>query len=161
LQTAEGSHATTEAEAAFREFVPIVEPLLRTALIATYGPERGAEATAEALAYAWEHWNEVRKYEKPADYLYRVGQSRTRSRKVRDLFHRSKEQQYWVEPGLGAALSELSPGQRAAVVLVFAAGNTPTEAAELLGLSVSTVKTNTKRGLEHLRQSLGAIDDEQ
>ena len=43
----------------FTEFVRAVEPRLRIALMARYGPERGREATAEALAYAWEHWERV------------------------------------------------------------------------------------------------------
>jgi DNA-directed RNA polymerase specialized sigma24 family protein len=36
-----------------------VEPQLRRALIARYGVERGREATAEALAWAWQHRSEL------------------------------------------------------------------------------------------------------
>jgi DNA-directed RNA polymerase specialized sigma24 family protein len=145
----------TSSEAAFRQFVPMVEPQLRTALIGVYGPDRGVEATAEALAFAWEHWDQVKGLSNPAGYLYRVGQSRTRPRKTRTLFHRPEVSEQWIEPALGAALKRLPQGQRAAVVLVFVAGFTNTEAAEMLGTSVSTVKTNTKRGLDNLRRSLG------
>ena len=45
---------TQTVREAFTEFVQSVEPRLRLALMAGYGPERGREATAEALAYAWE-----------------------------------------------------------------------------------------------------------
>src|SRR5580658_1489356 len=137
----------TSNEATFRQFVPTVEPVLRTALVGVYGPDRGVEATAEALAFAWEHWDEVKALSNPAGYLYRVGQSRTRPRKTRTLFHRPEDPDHWVEPVLGSALKRLPQGQRAAVVLVFVAGFTTREAAEMLGTSVSTVKTNTKRGL--------------
>jgi RNA polymerase sigma factor (sigma-70 family) len=142
-------------EAAFRQFVPTVEPMLRTALVGVYGPDRGVEATAEALAYAWEHWEDVKRLSNPAGYLYRVGQSRTRPRKIRTLSYRPEVGEQWVEPALGAALKKLPQSQRAAVVLVFVSGFTTREAAEMLGSSVSTVKTNTKRGLDNLRRSLG------
>lgn len=147
-------------EAAFRQFMPIAEPRLRRALVAAYGPDRGLEATAEALAYAWEHWGKVQGLSNPVGYLYRVGQSRTRAPLTRRLFHRPEPQDHWVEPQLGAALSELSNGQRAAVILVFAAGFTPQEVAQVLGVSPSTVKTNTQRGLAKLRRSLGVVLDD-
>ena len=70
----------TSAEEAFTEFVRLNEPKLRVALMAAYGPERGREATAEALAYAWEHWERVHGMVKPVGYLYRVGQSKSRPR---------------------------------------------------------------------------------
>jgi ribosomal protein S11 len=40
-------------------FVKDVEPRLRQALVARFGPEEGREATAEALAYGWEHWKRL------------------------------------------------------------------------------------------------------
>ena len=58
----------------FRAFVLEVEPRLHAAFVAVYGYERGREATAEALAYAWEHWSELRGMPNPAGHLYRVGQ---------------------------------------------------------------------------------------
>ena len=61
----------------FTTFVQTVEPRLRIALVARFGPERGREATAEALAYAWEEWGSVARLEYPA-YLCKVGRSRTR-----------------------------------------------------------------------------------
>ena len=59
----------------FTDFVENTELDLRRALIARYGPERGREATAEAFAYAWEHWNRIKDMKNPSGYLYRVGQS--------------------------------------------------------------------------------------
>lgn len=145
--------------AAFRRFVETTEPRLRRALVAAYGPERGLEATAEAFAYAWEHWSEVGLHPNPAGLLYRVGQSKTRERKIRHLFQRSWTPDYWVDPKLSGALSKLSKAERAAVALVVASGLTHREAAEVLGVSTSTVKTLNDRGLEKLRRSLGAKHD--
>lgn len=45
--------AETE-HAGIREVVLDSEPKLRPALIAFYGPDRGRDATCEALAYAWQ-----------------------------------------------------------------------------------------------------------
>lgn len=67
----------------FDGFVTKMEPRLRRALIAARGPELGRDATAVALAYAWEHWDRVRAMRNPVGYLYRVGQSRTRRRRTR------------------------------------------------------------------------------
>jgi hypothetical protein len=46
--------------AEFEGFVRESEPRLRCALVAAYGFEEGRDATAEAFAYAWEHWERVR-----------------------------------------------------------------------------------------------------
>ena len=62
----------------FVDFVAVTEPRLRNAFAAKYGITDGSEATAEALAYAWEHWSRVREMDSPVGYLYRVGRSRTR-----------------------------------------------------------------------------------
>jgi DNA-directed RNA polymerase specialized sigma24 family protein len=39
----------------FEDFVSVYEPRLRRALVTRFGTEDGRDATAEALAYAWEH----------------------------------------------------------------------------------------------------------
>ena len=55
---------------------------------------------------------------------------------------------------LHRALLRLSPKQRAAVVLRYFEDHTEAEAAQLLGVSVSTVKTQTARALDRLRALL-------
>ena len=44
----------------FEAFVVEAEPKLRRALVAIHGFEEGRDAAAEALAYAWEHWERLR-----------------------------------------------------------------------------------------------------
>ena len=146
------------SDGGFNDFVSMVEPVLRRALVARYGHERGREAAAEALAYAWEHWEDVSTMSNPAGYLYRVGQSRTRPRRQRVLFDRRFAEEPLVEPGLPDALARLSPKQRVAVVLVHGFGMTLREVAEVTGLGVTTVQTHMERGLRRLRMELG-IDD--
>jgi DNA-directed RNA polymerase specialized sigma24 family protein len=141
-------------EGAFRRFLVEAEPRLRRALVAAYGGDRGREAAAEALAYGWEHWDEISAMTNPIGYLYRVGQSRTRSRKTRTVFGRPQSGEPWIEPGLGAALAALSERQRVAVVLVHGFGWSLAEVAELTGIAVTTVQTHVERALARLRAAL-------
>jgi DNA-directed RNA polymerase specialized sigma24 family protein len=143
----------------FEEFFERSEPLLRRALVAAYGTERGREAAAEALAYAWQHWPRVQRMSNPTGYLYRVGQSRTRSKKVPALFLQVEDPDQLFEPGLAPALNELSERQRIAVVLVHAYGWSLSEVAELTGSKKATVQVHLKRGLAKLRSRLDMTDD--
>ena len=143
-------------EQAFTRFVKETEPRLSYALAAAYGPEVGAEAAADALAFAWEHWERIERMGNPAGYLYRVGQSRSRRyRRPRVLFPRTTpDEPPFVEPALPQALEELTRNQRVAVTLIHALGWTEREAAELMGISRSTLRTHAERGLTHLRAEL-------
>jgi DNA-directed RNA polymerase specialized sigma24 family protein len=138
----------------FLLFVKRTEPRLQTALVAAYGFERGYEATAEALAYAWEHWDRLREYENLTGYLYRVGQSRTRQRKDRMLFARPEHPDPMYEPGLIPALATLSESQRTAVVLVHAFNWTLKEVADCRGVKTTSVQNHLERGLKKLRSAL-------
>jgi DNA-directed RNA polymerase specialized sigma24 family protein len=139
----------------FEEFVREAEPRLRRALVAAYGPEAGRDAAAEALAYAWEHWERLRGIKNLPGYLYRVGQSRSRRRKPAVLFETPGWPERNFEPGLPAALAALSLRQRQAVVLVYGYGCTVREVSELIGVKQSTVHNHVRRGLERLRKNLG------
>ena len=140
----------------FTTFVKETEPRLRHALVAAFGQDRGLEATADALAYAFENWDRIASMENPAGYLYRVGRSRARFNGIRLSFAPVPvEQAPHVEPGLPSALRKLSEKQRVAVVMVHAYGWSREEAASLMGLSMSTVDTHLQRGLSKLRRVLG------
>ena len=101
--------AAPESVAEFEAFVRSAEPRLRRALVAAYGFEDGRDAAAEALAYAWEHWERVRDMPNAAGYLFRVAQSRRWRRRVPVLYdvsgwpdHRAESQR----PGAGPATQE-------------------------------------------------------
>jgi DNA-directed RNA polymerase specialized sigma24 family protein len=138
----------------FEEFVRRVEPGLRRALFAVLGSQRGRDATAEALAWAWEHWSRVIELKNPTGYLFRVGQSRSRNRRWRVVHGRSEWSEPVVEPHLTKALADLSEAQRIAVVLVHGFGWTMREVAELNGTQVTSVQTHLERGLRKLRAAL-------
>jgi DNA-directed RNA polymerase specialized sigma24 family protein len=139
----------------FTRFVGEVEPRLRRALVATYGPERGRDAVAEALGWAWANWSRVQSMGNPAGYLYRVGQSRTRARKRPVVFPDAADVGLpWVEPALIDALRSMNEMQRCAVVLVHGYQWTLGEVAELMGVRRSTVQTLLARGMRRLRTML-------
>lgn len=139
----------------FEAFVLDVEPRLRIALSAVFGPETGRDATASALAYAWENWDSVMSKDNPPGYLYRVGRSSQRRRKQPKWLPIPDPRVPHIEPGLPDALARLSEKQRLAVVLVHAYQWTRREVAEYAGLSVSTVDNHLARGLRKLRAGLG------
>lgn len=144
----------------FAAFAAIAEPRLRHALVATLGQDDGLDATAEALAYGWEHWDRLAGMDNPVGYLYRVGRSSGRVRPVKPKFLPVPPNLMPdVEPGLPAAFATLSDRQRVAVLMVHAYGWTRREVAEILELSVSTLDSHLQRGLEKLRAAMGVAPD--
>jgi DNA-directed RNA polymerase specialized sigma24 family protein len=144
---------------AFDDFVADAEPRLRRAFTLLRGTDDGRDATAEALAWAWEHWAEVRAMGNPVGYLYRVGSSRTRHRPERFAPPPVPADAPGFEPGLVPALGRLTPRQRTAVVLVHGCGWTHQEVADALDLSRSSVATHVERALAQLRTELGVDRD--
>lgn len=146
--------------AGFTRFVDQRAPHLKQALMAAFGPDIGDDATAEALAYGWEHWERVGSMANPAGYLYRVGQNhakrtvKRRAGPAPTVIARHLEP--WFEPELVPALRRLSTNQRAAVLLVHGFGWRVTEVAELWGVTFSTVQTHVDRGTRRMRKHLGA-----
>ena len=140
----------------FQLFARIDGVRLRAGLVAAYGPEVGHEAASEALAYGWEHWERVSVMANPAGYLYRVGQTAARRSRRRQGFLPAPDAVAMpdFEPALLPALEALTEPQRVCVVMVHGYGWTPSEAADLLGVSVSTARTHISRALLHLQRAL-------
>jgi DNA-directed RNA polymerase specialized sigma24 family protein len=148
------ANGSDNAEREFSAFVATHEEHLRRAFVAAYGGERGREATAESLAFAWENWTRVAKMTNAPGYLYRVGQSRTRQRRRALYFAPPPEEESVFEPKLIPALKELTVSQRTAVVLVHGYGWTLREVGELTGVKITTVQNHLNRGLAKLRREL-------
>jgi DNA-directed RNA polymerase specialized sigma24 family protein len=153
--------APRPTEREFLEFARALEPRLRVALVARFGPHRGREAAAEALTWAWEHWDRLEAVQNRAGYLYRVGTRRAaRQRWLRGVpLAAPRDEWPWVEPGLPTALAALTVAQRQAVVLIEGYGLSYTETADLLGVSRRTVQTHVRRALARLRSDLGVGSD--
>ena len=141
----------------FERFVTRTEPRLRRALAGHLARDSVGDALAEAFAYAWEHRDRIMGMEHPSGYLFRVGQSKARTRKQGFLPWSSADAIPDVEPGLVGALAALSPAQFQAVWLVHACGWTYLETAEALHVSASTVGSHVSRALGHLREQLGVL----
>lgn len=157
----ETTATTADREQSFTRFVKGVEPRLSYAFAAAYGPEVGAEVTAEALAWAWEHWDRVETMGNAAGYLYRVGHSKARwYHRPRVLFPQAVPSEAGgLAPELPDALEQLTKQQRVTVVLVHGLGYSEREVADLLGLSRWSVRTHANRGLARLRSALGVMVD--
>lgn len=138
----------------FDEFVAAVRPRLRRAFVGCRGLDGADDATAEALAWAWEHWSEARAMANPAGYLYRVGQSRTRAPRRVGLPAPDVLGAPEVEPALIPALLALPETQRTAVWLVHGCGWRYAEVAEAMATTTSTVGNHVRRALERLRNTL-------
>ena len=167
MRTTEGSRPA-EASAEFVTFFEEVEPRLRLALVARFGEQDGREATLDALAYAWEHWDRLKSTDNPAGYLYRAAaragarsrRSRARTAVLPPAASSGPREQGDFEPRLPEALASLSANQRTAVVLVHGWHYSLTEAAATLGMSLSTLRTHLGRGLSRLRDYLEVPDDQ-
>ncbi len=129
------------------------------AYVVVRGIDGADEATAEAVAWAWEHPERVAELANPVGYLYRVGLTRTAPRKRPRLPAPDAVELPDVEPGLVPALLALSEQQRAAVWLVHACGWSYGDVAEALGIGRSTVGTHVTRALAALRAELDPATD--
>jgi DNA-directed RNA polymerase specialized sigma24 family protein len=143
-------------DVSFDAFARATGPRLRRALVAAYGLEAGVEAAAEAMAYAYERWDELTSMRNPSGYLYRVGQTAARRgrRQPPRLPVAPPGVLPDIEPGLVPALEALSEQQRVVVVLVAGLQWRQSEVAELLEISHASVRTHLERGLAHLRREL-------
>lgn len=143
---------------AFTRFVERHEPRLRHALGASFGPALGSDAAAAALSWAWETWPRAAGLANPVAYLYKVGRSSLRLDRVREA-PRAEVPGGSVDtepfdPDLVRALAGLTEQQRAAVVLVHGFGWTLADTAEVLGITVSSVRNHVRRGIAKLHAVL-------
>ena len=144
----------------FDGFLRAAEPRLQDVLGAMFGTQIGREATADALAYAWEHWERVSGMDNPVGYLFVVGRDRARREMRRRRVVLSEVDSVvapWVEPALPKALMSLSAKQRTVVMLLHCFDWTMSEVAEVLGVSKGTVQSYEGRAMKRLRRKLGVV----
>jgi DNA-directed RNA polymerase specialized sigma24 family protein len=153
--------ASSVAEKEFTKFLEDHGPGLRHAFIARYGPDVGSDVMADVAEYAWGHWRKVAKMHNPSGWLYRVGQSRSRRyfRRHAQLPPPRPLSNPLVEPALPGLVEALPESQRVAILLTRAFGYTVREAADIIGVSASTVQQNAHRGVTRLRAEMGVTSD--
>jgi len=141
--------------------------LLRSAYLLTGDQHLAEDLVQEALARTHRAWHRLERPENAEAYarkvMYHAQVSLWRRPKVAEVLPGDLDP----EPAgddpaedtvqrltLLRALLVLTAKQRAVIVLRFFEDRTEAEAAQLLGVSVSTVKTQTARALERLRTLL-------
>jgi RNA polymerase sigma-70 factor (ECF subfamily) len=157
----DASKATVEE---FRAFFDAFERPLWQAVAAGYGPDAADDAVADAWTYAWSRWDHIAGLDNPRGYLYVAAVRSARHARQRhrrgqrlpapDPTRATSEPQLSFPAELADALNRLTTNQRTAVFLTAAGGMHLAEVAELLGVSVSTVRNHIARGLSHLRADL-------
>ena len=116
------------------------------------------DAAAEAMARAYQRWDDVGQYANPAGWVYRVGLNWARSRRrklIRESFRSESPEAAApptpdVDPTLGQALAELPVEQRAVVVCRYLLDWSEFQTAEALQIAPGTVKSRLSRGLDRL-----------
>jgi RNA polymerase sigma-70 factor (ECF subfamily) len=132
--------------------------------IVTRNRHEAEELTQEAFVRVFERWDRVGTMEDPRGYLYRTAMNVVRSRYRRSLLAarrtlgltRPDDAIAAVDERDAAmrALADLSPQQRAAVVLVDLLDFSSEEAARVLGIRPSTLRMHTSRAHKALKGTM-------
>ena len=162
-----------QAREAFRGYVAARSPaLLRTAYLLTGQRADAEDLLQTALAKTYLAWGRIREREALDGYVRRVmvntQTSRWRKRKVDEhptevlpeqATGRDATDGVVLHDALWSALAGLPRKQRATLVLRFYEDLSEAETADVLGVSVGTVKSTTSRALVKLRTHPGLRDD--
>lgn len=141
-------------------------PLSRLAYLLTSDHAAADDLTGDTMLAVWRQWDRVQAVDNPQAYVRRVMANLAATRIRRTVRERMRLAQLWpfetsVDPdstvtvAVQAALAALPPGRRACVVLRHAFDLSEREAADLLGLSVGTVKSQTSKAIKQLTAALG------
>ena len=130
-------------------------------VLVTRSSHEAEEVMQDAFLRLWERWDRVSGLDDPVGYLYRTAMNLFRSRRRRVLVAlRRVGRPVPADDGLAAvedreavvrALAPLTPGQRAAIVLIDVLGFTSEEAAAALRVRPATVRVLAARGRARLR----------
>jgi RNA polymerase sigma-70 factor (sigma-E family) len=158
---------------AFRAYVAARSAaLLRTAYLLTGSRADAEDLLQTALAKTYLAWDRIREREAVDGYVRRVmvntQTSWWRRRRVDEYptdavperpSGRDATEDLALHDALWTALAALPKRQRAMVVLRYYEDLSEAETAEVLGVSVGTVKSTTSRALVKLRDTAGLRDD--
>ncbi|MFI6787676.1 SigE family RNA polymerase sigma factor [Nonomuraea sp. NPDC050383] len=153
-------------EHSFGEFVAArATSLLRVAYLACGNEAEAEDLLQTALERTYKNWDRVRA-DSPEPYVRRVivntAISRARRRKILSIIPTrvlpetpARSADVDLRHVLMDALRDLPPRQRAVVVLRYWEDLSEAQAAEVLGCSVGTVKSQASKALAKLRTALG------
>jgi RNA polymerase sigma factor (sigma-70 family) len=138
-------------------------PVFRALLVGTLNRAAAEDATAEAFARAFVHWEAVVVHPNPRAWVLRVAwnyhTSSWRAWEARRAADppapRPSTLGLGVDPDVVKAIRALPQGQRQVLVLAAFAELTPAEIAEVLGKADGTVRGQLSRARAALRRALG------
>ena len=137
------------------------DDLVRALALTLRDVSLGADAADEAMARAYQRWDQVEGYDNPTGWTYRVGLNWARSR-LRKLTREvsvdgvdpAVSDPTPLDPVVAAAIDSLSPRHRAVVVLRYFLDWSIADIARALEVRPGTVKSRLHRGLGALRAEL-------
>ncbi len=139
-------------------------PVFRALLAGTLNRAAAEDATAEAFARAFAHWDTVGVHPNPRAWVLRVAWNCYRSswRKWESRWSADPPEptpipEPWVDPDLVAAIRGLPQGQREVIVFVALGELTPTQVARVLGKSAGTVRSLLFHARVALHQALAEV----
>lgn len=156
------------ARGTFADFAAARWPVLfRCAYLLTGNSSDAEDCVQAALAKAYARWARIEQLEQPEAYVRKMVVNTFLSGRRRrgalpgqpDGHEASYESDVAARLDVERAVAQLPPRQRAAVVLRFYCDCTEQQAADALGCSVGTVKSQTYDALRNLRRSLGSTAD--
>ncbi|HTG48720.1 MAG TPA: sigma-70 family RNA polymerase sigma factor [Actinomycetota bacterium] len=150
----------------FESFFHAEYTRLYAAMCGVTGSRHEAEdITQEAFVRVLERWGAVGTMDDPTGYLYRTAMNIFRSRyrraklAMRKAAGRTEQDNAFAavdtREELIRSLRELSPRQRAAIVLTQLRGYSSEEAAQMLGTNAAAVRMLTSRARTAMRKSAG------
>jgi DNA-directed RNA polymerase specialized sigma24 family protein len=163
-----GRRVTVEPSEAFALFYKSHSgPVFRTLLAGTLNRAAAEDATAEAFARAFAHWDTVAVHPNPRAWVLRVAWNCYWSSWRHWEGRWSADQpelppfapEAWRDPDLVAAIRSLPQGQREVIVLVALGELTPTQAARVLGKPAPTVRSLLFSARVALHQALAETTD--
>ena len=156
-----GAQASEEYDWWFRAAYSSIS---RTVFLILHDSASAEEVAQDAFVQLYRHWSTVQGYERPDLWVRRVAIRLAVRRVKRDRMRSERERLAVVEPheqlpdlDVVRAVAELSPMQRAAVVLYYWADESVFDIARTLGVSESSVKQHLFRA----RSRLAALLDEE
>jgi RNA polymerase sigma factor (sigma-70 family) len=157
--------AIVERRSVFEDFYRAERStVLRAVVFALDDADVGVEATDEAMARAYERWDDVGAMANPAGWVFRVAVNHGRNRFRRRRLERRKPPPRdrdrpdveVADPALSRALGRMPLDQRTVIVLRFHLDWSIDEIAAALGCPPGTVKSRLHRGLQRLETMLEA-----
>jgi RNA polymerase sigma factor (sigma-70 family) len=143
--------------------------LFRALFLITGSAQEAEEIAQDAFLKVWERWDRISVMANPAGYLYRVAMNLSRSR-FRRLLRAAKvpfSPERSLDPYDAAdardavvrAIGSLSPRQRQALVLTDLLDRSTEEAAELMSVTSSTIRSLISEAHNTMRTLMGADDE--